>query len=186
MSALFSLVAHETLAPDGDFQPMFVIGAVFLATFLLLTDSYMIMRTSWHLHGIDELKRGGLDISGGPWLKIRNGVFLAVRVLLSVALSICAPFFFGLLLFKADIDAAMTNQNRTENGGIITTVRARTEADIQRAADAVTAEDAHVTALTNQIGLARQTATDPTAGDPRLRAAEEEIRQLVAEKEKKR
>jgi len=52
----------------------------------MLIDSYMVMRSGWHLSGIEQLKRGGIDVSGGPWARIKATIFLAVRIALSIGL----------------------------------------------------------------------------------------------------
>ena len=184
-TALFSLVAHGILSPSSGFRPEFVLAAMFIATFVLLIDSYMVMRSGWHIHGINELKRGGLDISGGPWLQIKNGIFLTLRILLSLALAQLTAIFTALLLFQSDIDAEITNYNEQQNASVIASIKDRTEADIKLATDAVSAEEARVIALTNDVSAARQTTIDPASNDSRVRAAEEEIKALTAEKAKK-
>ena len=52
-----------------------VVVSIFIATFILFIDSYMVMRSGWHLSGIQELKRGGWDISGGMTVRIKAGYF---------------------------------------------------------------------------------------------------------------
>ncbi len=82
-----------------------MIASLFIATFILFIDSYMIMRSGWHLSGIAELKRGGLDISGGPVARIKTGFFLTFRIMLSIGLAQLTAIFVSLLIFAADINS---------------------------------------------------------------------------------
>ena len=58
-TGLFSIMSYRLFASAGQIRPDLIAIAMFLATFILFIDSYMVMRSGWHLNGIEELKRGG-------------------------------------------------------------------------------------------------------------------------------
>jgi hypothetical protein len=104
-STLFALVGHQLWASPGQIRPEIVVGSIFIATFIMFIDSYMIMRSGWHLSGIAELRRAGLDISGGPVARIKAGLFLAFRIVLSIGLAQLTAVFVSLLIFGADVNS---------------------------------------------------------------------------------
>jgi hypothetical protein len=87
LTALFSIISNRLFAAPGQIRPELLAASAFLASFILLIDSYMVMRSGWHLSGIQELKRGGIDISGGAGARIKAGVFLAIRIILSIGIA---------------------------------------------------------------------------------------------------
>jgi hypothetical protein len=55
-AALFALIAHQIFG-DGSFQFTLVLGAIFLASFILVIDRHVIMVSSWHSTGLEDLTR---------------------------------------------------------------------------------------------------------------------------------
>src|SRR5580693_7606973 len=102
-AALFAMVGHQLFAA-GHFRPDLILIAAFIATFILFIDSYMFFRSGWHLNGIREILRGGLDISGGAQASIKAAISLAVRILLSIGLAELTAVFISLLIFSSDIE----------------------------------------------------------------------------------
>ncbi|MDR3471227.1 MAG: DUF4407 domain-containing protein [Devosia sp.] len=184
-TALFSIVLHRMLADDGAIHPELVLASAFIATMIAMIDSYMVMRSGWHLHGIGELKRGGLDISGGWGPQVRNGIFLALRILLSVGIAQLTAVFTALILFHPDIAAEIDRVNRQQNADLIANVQAQVDAEIQRTATAVDAQNQRVTALDGQLAGMRQGTVDPTANDSQIQAAQADLAKAEAEKSKR-
>src|SRR5262245_52600159 len=85
-SVLFSMVGHMMLARSGEWRFDVIAGAMLIATVILLVDSYVIVRSSWHLQGLAELKRGGLEFPEPVGAKIKNGLFITVRLKISTVL----------------------------------------------------------------------------------------------------
>jgi hypothetical protein len=61
-SILFAMVGHMMLACSSEWRLDLVEGAMLIATVVLLVDSHVIVRSSWRLQDLSELKRGGLDL----------------------------------------------------------------------------------------------------------------------------
>lgn len=183
-ASLFFIIGYRLFAAPGQIRPDLALVAGGLATFIMSIDSYMVMRSGWHLSGIAELKRGGVDISGGPLARIKAGVFLTIRILLSINLAQLTAIFFSLIIFDADIAARIESTYRQANAPLIAEATARVDAEIQRATEAVTTASAQLAALSAQITALRQNTIDPSANDPQLQQAQQEITQLLAEKAK--
>src|ERR1700687_82108 len=83
-SALFTLAARIALARDDEFRPELMAAGMLLATLILLIDSYVIMRSSWSLHGLQLLQRGGFPDFETKSARIKRTLFVVVRVALSL------------------------------------------------------------------------------------------------------
>jgi Domain of unknown function (DUF4407) len=183
-AALFTLVGHELFAAPGHFRLDIVLVAMFLATFILCIDSYMFFRSGWHLNGIEELMRGGLDVSGGPNARIKAGAFLAIRIALSIGLAQLLAVLLSLLVFAADISAVIQDAYLKTNAHLIAPAAALVDDGIKRATDAVSVQTERVNALSAQISVLREHEVDPGSADPRVKEAEAEVARLTAEKAK--
>src|SRR5262245_54890146 len=73
LTSLFFLMANKLFAPQGEIRIELLAPSLFFAIYIIVIDAFQINRTSWQLSGIAALKRGGLDISGGPGARIRAG-----------------------------------------------------------------------------------------------------------------
>ncbi|HEX4409036.1 MAG TPA: DUF4407 domain-containing protein [Xanthobacteraceae bacterium] len=178
-TAILTLVAHELFAKPGEFRVELLIGALFIALFVMLIDSYMVMRSGWHLSGIQELKRGGLDVSGGAAARIKAHIFLAVRLGFSVALAQLTAIFVSLLIFFADIEAPILDDYLKANAHLVAPATELVNATIARATSAVSNQTARVQALAGQVATTRQNIVDPSSSDPVLRQAEKEVGDLT-------
>ncbi len=179
-TALFAVVGHQLFAARGQIRPDVLMASMFLATFILFIDSYMVMRAGWYSSGLSELKRaGGLDISGGPAARIKSGVFLSIRILLSVGLAQLTAIFVGLLIFSADVNAPIEKDYLQANGHLIEEATKLVDGGIRRATDAVTAQSVHVAEVSAQLRAVRQNEI----ADP-VHQAEQELTQLIARKAK--
>jgi hypothetical protein len=183
-TALFSIISHRLFATPGTIRPELVFMSMFLATFILLIDSYMVMRSSWHLSGIDLLKRGGIDISGGPWARIKATIFLVVRIGLSVGLAQLTAVFVSILIFASDIDAKIFNAYRLANAHLIIGATEPVDVEIKSATDAAEMQKTHVAALVAQVNTLRNYEIDPTSGDPLVQQAQQELTQMLRAKSK--
>jgi Domain of unknown function (DUF4407) len=183
-SALFTLTGHRLFARPGEIRPELVLGAIFLATFILMIDSFMIMRSGWHLNGIEDLKRAGLDVSGGPIERIKAAVFVFIRVALAGTMAQLMGLFVSILIFATDINARIDGAYLTANAHLLGPATELVDATIKRATDAVNAEAAHVNALSGEIEVLRRTVSDPSSRAPGVPEAQEEVTQLIREKAK--
>jgi hypothetical protein len=179
---LFSIISHQLFAPPGQISFPLLVAAAFLASFILMIDSYMVLRSGWNLQGIEELKRGGIDISGGASARIKAAVFLTIRIILSIGIAQLTAIFLSFLIFGSDITARLQQTYLQNNAALIDTSTTLVDAKIRRAADAVKTETAQEVALAAQVTVLRQNQIDPSAGDPQIQVTQQEMVQLLAQK----
>jgi hypothetical protein len=168
----------------GEVRPELLIASAFVAVFILLIDSFCVIASSWHLSGIEEIRRGGLDVSGGSMARVKAGIFLIFRILLSIALAQLTAVFLSLLVFSADISATIQNDNLHANAHLIIDATALVDGEIRRASEEVAAESTRVAAISAQVTALRQKEIDPAANDLTLQQAQHEVTQLLAQKTK--
>jgi hypothetical protein len=144
----------------------------------------MVMRSGWHLSGIQELKRGGLDISGGALVRVKAGFFLTIRIALSIGLAQLTAIFVSLLIFQADIQKRFEGTYLQANAQLIAPAAELVDAAIHRATDAVNVQTARVNALSAQVGTLQQSEIDPFAGDAQAQELQREIARLRDEQSK--
>lgn len=133
--ALFTAVAHMMLARQGELRPeLFAAGAV-LASVILLIDSYVIVRSSWSLQGIKELARGGLEIPSTTWASIKNGLFVLLRVLVTIGMAQLLALFLAILMFGKDIQADLDRRFRELNGPLIAKITDQVDRSINVLSD---------------------------------------------------
>lgn len=183
-TSLLSIIAHKLFAAPDQLRPELVVGAAFIATFILLLDSYMVMRSGWHLSGIAELKRAGIDISGDAWAHVKAGVFLSIRILLAIGISMIAALFLGILVFNRDIEAQLQENYHRANAPLIAQAAKLLDADIDRRATVLNAQEGRATALASQVKAARDAELDPLSNDPRVKTARDEVAQLLTRQAK--
>lgn len=150
-AALLTLVAHRLLAPEGGVHPALIAGALFIATLILLIDSYVFLRAGFHADGIRELARAGLDLSGGWKTKVTAGIFLNLRISLSLALAQLTAMLVGLFLWQADIAADLNHRFQQENAGVIVTATAHVDDEERQTVDAVKGVQVRIGGLQTQI-----------------------------------
>jgi predicted nucleic acid-binding Zn-ribbon protein len=183
-TGLFTLIGILLFRSPNPVRPDVITVAMFIATFILFIDSYMVMRSGWHLSGIQELKRGGLDISGGPIARLKAGFFLTIRIVLSIGLAQLTALFISLLIFHGDIDARIDDAYLKANAHLIGPAAAIIDGGIQRATEAVNVQTARVNALSSQVGTLQQNQIDPFAADPQIQEVQREIAGLVDQQSK--
>jgi predicted nucleic acid-binding Zn-ribbon protein len=184
-ASLFSIIGEKLFASPGHIRFDVILGGLFLAGYITLVDTHTIAAPSWHQAGLSELKRGGLNLDQGwsTWLKIKG--FLAVRIgLFSVAFALLTGIFGGQIIFDRDIAARLQQQFLESNGHLIPAATARVEAEIQRDADAFSAQTKQVETLATQVAALRQNAIDPSANNPEIQQAQGEVTRLVERKAK--
>jgi hypothetical protein len=179
LTSLFFLMANKLFARPGQIRIEFLVPSLFFAIFIIVIDAYQINRTSWHLSGIAELRRGGLDISGGAAPRIKASFFLAIRIMLSIGLAQLTAIFVSLLIYGGDIDSPIEKNYREANKHLIGPATALVDAEIQRAADSVSAPSGRVATLSRQVEALRNAEIDPSANDPRVHQAQQEVQQLI-------
>lgn len=180
--AELSIVAHQLLAPDGEVHPELIIGSLFIATLILMIDSYVFGRAGYHYEGLKELARGGLDLTGGLWAKLKVAIFYLLRILLSAGFAIISAIFAALILFQGDLSAEDDRDFLKQNTELISTVTHQVDDEIQRADGAVKDASTHLITLQKQVAAMRDGAVDPAATSAAVQAAQQEVTQLLSEK----
>jgi uncharacterized protein DUF4407 len=180
-TGLFSLIGHR-LAAAQQIRPEIVIIAMFLATMITAIDSYVIMRSGWHIEGLKRLAQGGLDISGSALARIKAWFFLTVRIALSIGLAQLSAIFISILVYQADINAPIQDAYLKANAHLLGPATELVDGEIQRDTDAVNAQTKLANELGAQVATLRQTEIDGSASDPQIVAAGQEVAQLVTRK----
>jgi hypothetical protein len=181
---LFTLIAYSLFASPGQWRLDLVLGAAFLALFIQRIDAFCVIGSQWHLSGIEEIKRGGLDIYGGLKARIKAGVFLALRILLSIGLAQLTAVFVSLLVFHADIAARNQARYLERNRPLTAEATTLVDGEIRRATEAVTDQGARIAALSTQVTALRQEQIDPAADAPEMQQTQQEITQLLDQRTK--
>jgi hypothetical protein len=182
-TTLLSVIGDRLFSAPGEIRPVLLFGAVGIALFVLLIDSYIFYRSGFEISGIEELRRGGLEVGGGHGPASKFG-YLAARIVLSVGFAQLTAIFVALIIFGADIKSRILATYESANARVLHEVTAIIDADIQRANAAVKTQGARVDSLSAQITTLRQHDIDPTSGAPQIQQAQEEINQLIQEKTK--
>jgi hypothetical protein len=177
-TALLSIVGHRMIAEPGTIRPEIIGGAVLIATIVLLVDSFMIMRSSWHLHGIQELDRGGIDISGGIGLKIKNGIFLVFRLALSVVLAQLMAVFIALILFANDTAKETDRIYQQANATLFAEAATREDQNIDQARQGVLVSDERLRKLDAESAELRGKLISPEEEDPSLKSLRDQVEAL--------
>lgn len=175
-TALFSIALHTMLAPPGVFRPAFVVGAMLVATTILLLDSFMIMRASWHIHGVQELARGGLILPGSLLARCKNVIFVTVRLGVSLVLAQLSALFLGLLLFDKDITAEIDRTYQQKNAVLFVQARTSVETEVGRLEKAMQQSGDRLAVLDATVAALRRVAIDPDVRTSQLQAAIELVR----------
>jgi hypothetical protein len=183
-AALWIGVGHMLFAAPGQIRPDIIIVGLFLATFVLLIDSWMFMHSAWEQAGLQELRRGGIDCGGGTLARIKGAVFLAVRIVLAVGNAQLTAIFFGLLVFAGDINSRLQDDYLKANSHLLAQATTIVNDTIGRATDALNKQVAVVEKLSNQVGILQQGLVDPAVLDPEYQQAQRELQQLLDEKTK--
>ena len=184
-TGLLSIVAHQILAPGGGIHPALIAGSAFIATLLLAIDSYCFLRASFHADGLRELARAGLDISGGWGVKLTAGLFLVLRIALSLGFAQLTGIFVSLLIFHADIAREVDRSFQQSNAVVISAATHRVDAQIQRTTAAEQAAETRVDALEKQMTTLRNGEIDPAAADSAVGEAQAEVRRLEAQRDRR-
>jgi hypothetical protein len=181
-TSLFAIVAHRLFAAPGQIRPELIVASAFIGAIVLQFDGFAMMRTGWILDGIKLLRKGGIDISGGIGERVKFGVFLCIRILLSIGIAQLTAIFLSLLIFGSDITARLQQANLNANAAVTSSSTALVDGEIQRARDAVNAESTQEVALATQVTALRQVQVDPSAGDAQVQLAQQVVAQLLAQK----
>lgn len=170
-TSLFAIIAHMMLAPAGQIRPELIAAAALVSGLILGIDSYMVMRTSWALHGLQELKRGGIDVSGGIGPRMKNFVFLTVRLMISLIIALLVGLFASIMLFSKDIKAELERNYHEQNAPLFMAAEARLDEEVLELIEARAVVNEHITAEANDIAALRRTIVDPLVDAPEYEAA---------------
>jgi Domain of unknown function (DUF4407) len=183
-ASLFTLISHRLFAAPSQFRPELLVASAFIATFIQQLTAYQFHRSGFHLEGIGALKRGGLDVSGGPLVRIKAFSFLLIRLALSICIAQLAAIFFGMLVFADDISARIDRDYSRANVSTIRAASLLVDGEIKRATEAVTTESARASGVADQVARLRRQQVDPSAGDADVEDAQQEIAELRTQKAK--
>jgi hypothetical protein len=177
-SVLFTMVGHMMLARPGEWRFDVIAGAMLIASVVMLVDSYVIVRSSWHLQGISELKRGGLDLPSPIAARIKNGVFVAVRLVLSTVLAMLTALFLSILLFEKDITADLERHFQKLNAPLL----ARITGQVDDAIAKLKAEHEDIrkrlSTLADEEKVLRAAVIDPAGDNTEFKAALDRVAAL--------
>jgi hypothetical protein len=184
LTGLITLGAHMLFAPPGQVRFELLAASIFLGFFVLVIDSWMILRAG-HFHtGAAQLRKAGLDISGGPIARLKIGIAWTIRFILSIALAQLTALVLSLMVFAPDINARIQHDTLQTNTHLLGPATALVDGAIQRETAAVVDQTKLVNTLAQQVAALRQSSVDPAAGDPEIQEAQQEVARLAAEKAK--
>lgn len=181
-AGVLSLFLHKLFASPGEISPTLIAVSVFISTFLMAIEAYLVMRSGWHLNGIDELKRGGIAVGNTVSARMKAGLFLVIRVAHAAAFAILIGLILSLFIFAKDIHARQQAGFVRANAAITEIVEGQVDGRIATERTAEKAQSEHVAALANQMTSLRQNIVDPTLSDPEVAEAQKEIDQLLGQK----
>ncbi len=184
LAGLFTLAAHMLFAPSGQFRFALLAIGVFLAFFVLVIDSWMILRASHFQSGAAQIRKAGLDISGGLVSRLKIAIAWTIRIILSLALAQLTALVLCLMVLAPDIDARNQHDFLQANAHLLGPATALVDSEIQRETAAVSEQTKLVNTLAGQVAALRQSAVDPVTADPDFREAGREVAQLIAQKAK--
>src|ERR1700743_3427155 len=150
-TGVYSVAGHMLFADPGEIRPGIIAVGFFIASFVMAMDSQMMIRTAWYAGGLEALKRGGLDVSGGTIPRVKALVFLGMRILLSAALAQLTAIFASLFFFAADIGSQLHTDYVRASGPLIIAATTLVNSEITRAADAAKAQSDRVAKLSLQV-----------------------------------
>lgn len=174
-SVLFTMVGHMMLARPGEWRFEVIAGAMLIATVVMLVDSYVIVRSSWHLQGISELQRGGLDLPSPVGARIKNGIFLAVRLMLSTVLAMLTALFLSILLFEKDLTADQERQFQKVNAPLLARISGQVDDVIAKLKGEHEEIRKRLSTMADEEKLLRATVIDPEGDNSELKAALERV-----------
>lgn len=170
----FALTAHMLLDEMGRVRPELVAVAALLAGVVMLVDSFTIIRSSWFIAGLAQLKRGGMAIPGATAARIKNGLQLLFRLPLAGVLAELAAVGFMLFSFSPEIDHRLAVNAMAVNAPIA--MQAAMVYDAGSARIATEIEQLRATSATakTDAGSYRRDVLQVPADDPRLKPAIEQ------------
>jgi hypothetical protein len=177
-TALFSVMAHLLLARDGEIRPQLIVAGMLVATLVLLIDSYMIMRPSWFVHGLEELKRGGLIVPGSTWARVKTFIFLTVRLALSFVFALLTAILLGVLVFAKDIGAEIDRAYLQQNTELFAAAAARVDEDLRKNSEARVEVGNTIARAEEEEARLREAAVNPGVENPELKPLLERVARL--------
>jgi predicted nucleic acid-binding Zn-ribbon protein len=177
-SLVFALAGHKAASAEH-IRPDIIILAMFLAAMIAAVDSYTIARTGWFIDGMKALARGGLEIGGGTFARVKAALFLPVRGILSVGLAQITAILISTIIYGSDIASRLEHADQLANDHLVGPATTLVDGQIGRTADAVTTLSKTVNGLASQLATLRQSQFDPSANDHELQQAEQEVQQLL-------
>lgn len=177
-SVLFTMVGHMMLARPGERRPEIVAGALLIATVVMIVDSYVIVRSSWHLQGLSELKRGGLDFPSPIGARIKNGIFIAVRLLLSTVLATLTALFLSILLFEKDISGDLEQRFQKANAALLARITSQVDDAMAKLKGEHEDIRKRLSVMADEEKLLRATVIDPVGDNTEFKAALDRVAAL--------
>ncbi len=180
-SALLTLVGENVFA-YGTFSPGIMVGAIFVAALITTLDSQILIASTYHVDGVAELARAGLDLSGGVTTKIKMAVLVVIRLALSIGIALLVGQFFCMIVFQADINDVVEAKYHSANARSVAAATAMVDGAISTKAEQVKQELARHETMAGQIDAVHGRQVDPLKGDPQAAELENELTSLNARK----
>jgi len=182
-STIVGVVSLKLFAAPGDIRPDLIVGSLFVCALIMAVDSYVFFRSGFEIAGIEGLRRGGLDVGGGPGPIAKLG-YLGVRLMLSFGIAQLLAIFGGLIIFSSDVDDRVRIVQQKADAHLVAEATLVVQDQITRATDAVQVEGVRVDKFSKQISMLRQNDIEIGANDPQIQQAQEEVNQLFAQSAK--
>ena len=177
-AVIFGLAGHVLLAGTTEIHPSIVAEAIGLAVFLMVVDAFAIVRTSWIGEGHEQLRRAGLDLTGGWAARMSSWCMRSIRIAFSIGLSVLTAIAIGACIFRDDIQSHLDQSSIQQNAPVVARATELVDKRIQISTAAVDSQTARVNSAAAQVTKLRQELVDPQASDPQIQALQQEIGRL--------
>ena len=177
-----TLLTH-LLLDTWEFRPLYVVPAALVALIIQLSDTTALIKSSEAIQGLEQLRRGGLQIAIGINTRIKQGIQTVVRMAFGLVYAQLTAIGLTLLIFNPDITRILTREATQANVVIIEkaatlydgkTTEETGRLDVVKAAQAKAIEDA---------ATMRRDALTAATPDPAYVAALDQIRRYEASRE---
>lgn len=176
----FTLTGHVMLDEATRIRPELVALAVLLATIVLLVDSYTVMRSSWFVAGLGQLKRGGLKLPGYTGGQIKNGLQYLFRFSFGGVLAELAAIGMLLVCFATEITRVQRLDAIAANAPLREQVTEAFNADSGRRVQQIDLVQNRLTEAQKDLGSYRRDVLQAPNEDPELKPATDRARRADA------
>lgn len=166
----FTFTGHMFLAAPGELRPELIAVAILFAGLIMLMDGYMVIKSSWWVLGIEQLKRGGLELPGYQAAKIKNAVLNVVRIALALIPAEFITLGVALFIFQAELVQILNADAVQRNAPLYQHIASQDDADTTQQTDRLKALRTALEQSTANAEALRADALRVPADDPELTA----------------